>query len=387
MSTSTRIIFIRTLPLALLVGLVTLLATAPAQAKGCTGATQPCYEAGLFTAKVTSVTPSWGRYHKSRYLRLSIDFTNTSDHPVSLAFPWRSAATATDSYGNIYSVDWRFRQNIVGIATVGHNSVDGRFTIAPHSSRSASWILGAGVGGNAIGKVYSVSLPIHELTPIPGQQGFKVGDEYVLNYQGLGEGVQGTPVASGGCVGTTQPCYDAGLFTATVTSVNASWGRYHKTRNLRLNVSFRNTSSQPVALAFPWRNSSAMVDQYGNRYTVDTRYKDRIAGIAVLGQDSIKGAFVLTPGASRNASWVFSVGVGNGPVGSAFSVNLPIDTVVQVPGRQRVRPDNQYALDFQSLGADTAGLFGNNNPGNQTVNRAGKIAKGLQSLLHAIKQH
>ena len=50
---------------------------------------------------------------------------------------------------------------------------------------------------------------------------------------------------------------------------------------VRLNVKFRNVSSEPLILAYQ-KSSGSMIDEQGNRYTIDTRYPDRVKGIGIV---------------------------------------------------------------------------------------------------------
>lgn len=186
-------------------------------------------------------------------------------------------------------------------------------------------------------------------------------------------------------------CFDAGPFVAEVTSVSPSWDHLHRTHYLRLNVRFRNTGTQPISLAFPWRGAATMTDNYGNAYSMDWRYPQRIVGIAVISRSGVKGNFTIAPGSSRTASWIFNRSVGSTPVGNVFTADLPVEDLQQIPGQQKVRVNNQYSLDFQQLGSGSASLLsgitpddGNGNPDS----RAEKIEQGVGLLLNALsKKH
>lgn len=200
-----------------------------------------------------------------------------------------------------------------------------------------------------------------------------------------------TPARADGCSGTTHSCFDAGPFAAEVMSVSPSWDRSHHTHYLRLNLRFRNTGTQPISLAFPWRGAATMVDNYGNTYSIDWRWPQRIVGIAVIGRNGVKGNFTIAPGSSRTASWIFSLNPGKSAVGDVFSANLPVEDLEPIPGQQKVRVGNQYSLDFQQLRSGSPGLLGDSTLGNGTTNpddRAGKIAEGVHLLMDVFsKKH
>lgn len=184
-------------------------------------------------------------------------------------------------------------------------------------------------------------------------------------------------------------CFDAGSFVAEVTSVSPSWDSSHRTHYLRLNVRFRNTGTQPISLAFPWRGAATMTDNYGNTYNIDWRFPQRIVGIAVISRSGVKGNFTIAPGSSRTASWIFHRNVGSTPVGNAFTADLPVEDLIPIPGQQKVRVGNQYSLDFQQLHGGSLGLLGNSagNGSDGQGNRVEQAAEGVSLLLNALKKH
>lgn len=191
----------------------------------------------------------------------------------------------------------------------------------------------------------------------------------------------GVPAHAADCAGVS--CFDAGPFVAEVTSVSPSWDRTHRTHFLRLNVRFRNTGSEPVSLAFPWRGAATMTDNYGNTYSIDWRYPERIVGIAVISRSGVKGNFTIAPGSSRTASWIFSRSVASTPVGNVFAADLPVEDLQPIPGQQKVRVGNQYSLDFQQLRGGSLGLLGD---GNGNGNRGEQAAAGMGLLLDALSK-
>lgn len=190
------------------------------------------------------------------------------------------------------------------------------------------------------------------------------------------------PVHAADCAAVS--CFDAGPFVAEVTSVSPSWDRSHRTHFLRLNVRFRNTGAAPITLAFPWRGAATMTDNYGNTYSIDWRYPQRIVGIAVISRSGVKGNFTIAPGSSRTASWIFSRSVASTPVGNVFAADLPVEDLQPIPGQQKVRVGNQYSLDFQQLRGGSPGLLGDGGG-----NRGEQAAAGVGLLLDALarKKH
>lgn len=165
-----------------------------------------CYDAGPFAAEVTSLSPSWNDGHSQHFLRLNLRFRNTGDRPLILGFPWGSAPSITDNYGNAYSIDGRnageVASHIIGIGIVRREGADASFVLAPGASRSASLIFNRGIArsgsGAAVGNQFTANLSVEQLRVLPGSGRVEVGGQYSLSFEGLSGSAFGNLGAAGG---------------------------------------------------------------------------------------------------------------------------------------------------------------------------------------------
>jgi hypothetical protein len=178
--------------------------------------------------------------------------------------------------------------------------------------------------------------------------------------------------------GAQPRCYDAGPFAAEVTSLGASWNNVHNQHFLRLNLRFRNTGSAPLILGFAWGSAATLTDNYGNAYTIDGNNRANVIGIGLTSREGADTSFVVAPGASRSASFVFNRGIGRGSsgsaaaVGSTFTADFSVEQLQVLPGSQRVQIGGQYSLDFPGL---SSGLMG--------AGSADELGEGIGSLINA----
>ncbi|WP_029923040.1 hypothetical protein [Nevskia soli] len=184
--------------------LLASLAPFASQADACAAAPR-CYDAGPFTAEVTSLSPSWNNTHNQHFLRLNLRLRNTGDRPLILGFPWGSSPSITDNYGNAYRIDGNSTSNIIGIGIVRREGADTSFVLAPGASRSASlifnrWIAKSGSGA-AVGNQFTADVSVEQLRVLPGSGRVEVGGQYSLNFQGLSGGAFGNLGSASG-VGT-----------------------------------------------------------------------------------------------------------------------------------------------------------------------------------------
>jgi len=178
-------------------------------------------------------------------------------------------------------------------------------------------------------------------------------------------------------------CVDSGAFVTDVTQVNGSWDSHHRTHFVRVNFRVRNSASHPLILGFRWRSSASLVDNFGNTYSIDWKYRDRIIGIGILSGEGADASFILHPGESRTASLVFSRAPGKGSVGDAFNADFSLEQLEPVPGNNSVRTVATHSIAFQGLRSGTAA-------GGAIIpdagNKAGAVITSLGNLMNALKK-
>jgi len=151
-------------------------------------------------------------------------------------------------------------------------------------------------------------------------------------------------------------CYSAGPFMAEVIGMTPSQtlGGFHV---LQVNVRFRNLTNQPLILAYV-AGSGVITDDNGKRY--DQNYEAYVGngakGIGTVNRVKADPQFVLTSGASSNASFILARPHGanalNDPIGMTFNFDLSIAQLEVLP-HQQVRTIRQYSVDFTDLGNST----------------------------------
>jgi hypothetical protein len=132
-------------------------------------------------------------------------------------------------------------------------------------------------------------------------------------------------------------------------------------------IAFQNLGSEPMILNYK-ENTGVMLDERGEKYLVDWRYRESVQGMPVATRDKASSQFTLQPGESRTAAFVFRRFVGNVPAGTRFAPTLAVEQYVLLPSNQlqRVR---EYSLGFGEVrgGAD--------------LRQLGDAVKGLGNLL------
>jgi hypothetical protein len=155
---------------------------------------------------------------------------------------------------------------------------------------------------------------------------------------------------TGGCAAAAH-CYDAGPFTADVVQLTDS-RLVNNTGDhvLRLSVRFRNTSAQPIVLAYS-SGTSIATDELGNRY-VWGRAGSRDASVTGMGISAAGRAdpqFALAPGEARTA--IFQVrrfATGRNPIGTRFTYDLAIEQLEVHAGGQ-ARGVRQHSISIPGL--------------------------------------
>lgn len=359
---------------------------------------QLCSEVATFAASVTDFRTSVsGAY---RLATATVRVRNKTDRPLALGYV-QGSGVVIDELGNRYGIDTRNANTVRAIGIITPSTFDPKFTLQPGESSDARFQFSWYAGKNVIGTTFQMEVTLREIDPTVGAQ-MKLGREHVMQFRPLTDGAltarAETAAPDAGAATSTMPapgptataatppadacasqprCYNAGPFTAQVTQVTTSQSGSHHL--VRLNVRFHNVSEQPLILAYT-KNSGTMVDDQGNRYTIDWRAPDRVKGIGQVERGKADPQFVLNPGESRNASFEYSRYVGKTVIGNVFSPDLAVEQL-QVLSSQQVRSIREYNINYPNL---TAGTLLGGNDALETINNVGaagrQLTEGLKSL-------
>jgi hypothetical protein len=273
--------------------------------------------------------------------------------------------------------------SVRAIGIINGSKVDPKFTLQPGESSDARFELGwRAASGRIFGTSYTFEFTVREINQASASQ-YRLGDEYALRFPSLSSDGNGlgaaTPVvgaiaaaapasgavpaatpaaaasiqaanaASNACAGVTR-CYDAGLFSAVVTSATGS--KAGSSHVIDMTIRFRNPTSQPVILAYT-QSSSAMIDNLGNRYYWGRAgtHDNSVQGIGMVAGSRADPQFVLRPGESRDAKFtVIRYNAGNNAIGTSFNYDVSIEQL-QVLASQQIQVARQYAVHFDNLTA------------------------------------
>ena len=325
-----------------------------------------CTEVRAFTATVTNLRAT--KQGANRLVNLTVRFQNKTDKPLTLGYVSDSGMLLDDA-GNRYLVAGP--NAVRGIGTITGKAFDPKFTLEPKDSSDARFeLLWKDAGSAAAGTRYDLELAVRELTA------GKLGAEHALYYTAIDEATIAAagkadvaPAAAASAAAAapaaastpTDPCtgvagcYNAGNFIAQVQQVTPTQytpaGRHH---SITMNIRFTNISSAPIILGYR-SNSSALVDNYGNRYfwgrsgTHDTS----VQGIGYVTGRSADPQFTLNPGQSRMASFGVTRYNVNSPIGATFKYDVVINELEVLGAQQQVRSLRDNAMSFASLVAGT----------------------------------
>jgi hypothetical protein len=344
---------------------------------GCTASTS-CYASRDIVAQLTDFRPSVsGNWHIES---VAIRFTNRASHPIVLGYV-SGSAIAVDDQGNRFTVN---NSSVRGIGIINGNRVDTKFSLQPGESADARMDLAWPVTRNKIfGTSWVLDLTVREINQVGATQ-YSLGNEVALHFPNLRNGATtnaaastsstatvvtgastvsaaasaapgataATPVvqavAANLCAGKTQ-CYDAGRFSATVTSLTES--KPGENDIVTLTIRFTNATTQPLILAYKYKSSS-MIDNLGNRYYWGRAGSgDRsVQGIGVINGSKVDPSFALQPGESRDARFtVVRYGVGkNAAIGTSFTYDVALEQL-ELLSTQQIRKTREYAVHIENL--------------------------------------
>lgn len=369
----------------------TWLLAAPAAAQGMCPGEPLCRQVPRFTATVTDFRVSPNTLG-NRPLNLSVRFTNRSDRPLVLGYVAGSAA-AHDDRGNKYTL--QNSAKLTGIGLVERNRFDPKFTLAPGESADARMELNFHVGRNvAVGTGFDLEMSVREIDALPGNQ-YRLGREHALSWQHLANGAgaraparpaaaaapparaqadagvaaPAAPVAAAPagdpCAGVAH-CTASGPVLARIVGV-ASAAPKGNNHEVTVRVAFQNLGREPLILNYK-QDTGEMLDERGQKYTVDSRYRDSVQGMPVSTRDRAGSQFALQPGESRTAAFVYRRFVGKVPAGTVFAPTMAVEQYALLASGQ-LQLAREYALGFGEVrgGAD--------------LQKVGDAIKGLGELL------
>jgi serine/threonine protein kinase len=163
------------------------------------------------------------------------------------------------------------------------------------------------------------------------------------------------------------PCADVpmcgsgsnGRFSVTVTRVVVSRVPYTGSvdRNVKLTLTIRNTSDQPLSLAYRYA-SGRLTDDQGHRYENDQRGGESyVRGISRSEQGRANAEFVLTPGEARTIVIDNSRNIpASEIIGVTYTYDLTLDELDVQSGQGRVKQSHAISIDAIKESGRTSAL-------------------------------
>ncbi len=203
-----------------------------AQAPASACANKPlCYEANDFVATVTEFrTSTDGR--GSKILDALVHFQNKTNQPISLGYVDGSGG-AIDDMGNRFLLN-SYGGGVRGMGIVAGNNMDPKFSLPAGGGGDSRFEMWWAPYGKLAGVNYEIELSIREMNRVEGNQ-WTLGDESLIHYQGLANGMGVAPVSGGnyaasgaatgsgsGSMGSTMNSFVPGQTTNTASGQPAS---------------------------------------------------------------------------------------------------------------------------------------------------------------------
>lgn len=348
--------------------------------------TEPCAEVSSFVATLNDFRTS--TRGNNRRITATVSFQNKTDRPLILGYV-ADSGVAIDEHGNRYTVRGAGSGAVRGIGEIERNTFDPKFTLQPGERSDGRFELNWYAGKNIAGVTFELDLAIREIDAVTGDQ-YKLGREHALRFSALrdGTGAKAAPVPAAAptasnasspanvadpCAGRTR-CYATGPIVAEIVQLLPSQDRSNHA--VRINVRFRNVSDRPVILAYQ-QNSGVMLDNYGQRYTVDWRNNANVSGIGQTTRQKADPQFVLQPGEARSATLNYTRYVGKTAIGTVFSPDFVVQELEILPSNQ-IRPVRDYNVSFSNVAAGGVADAVN------SLNDAGKqLGESLKSIFRS----
>jgi hypothetical protein len=341
-----------------------------------------CTETLSFAATITDFQAILQNTN-TKTLTARIAFRNKLNRPLALGYV-SGSGIATDDRGNRYVI--LSGRGVQGIGIVAGTSADSKFVLQSGESSDGRFELTWSTSGREIfGLTFQLDLAIREIIEMPGEQ-IRLGREHALHFDRLGNT---TPSVAAGAPrlpdrspedaarpGVARPapaapvpqpqadacrdkprsvCVSSGPFVTEILGLTPSSLPYSTPVDvLQARVRFRNLTNQPLTLAYT-AGSAVITDNFGNRYSSTTPgYGDGAKGIGIVRDNQADPQFVLSPGASGDATFSLSRGRGRTDrVGQTASFDMTIAQLEVFPSQQ-IRTVREFSIGFTNLSAASA---------------------------------
>lgn len=341
-----------------------------------------CQENPRFSATLTDFRVLQTGGH-NRPLSATLRLRNKTDTPLTLVYVDGSAA-AVDEQGHRYRMQ-NTRNGLRGLGVATRREFDPRFTLGPGEAGDSRIEVTAYIKG-VYGTRFHLELALREVEPLPGGQ-YRLGRETLLRFGDLTDGVGQTSPAAAPPGAVTPPattparattpshddpcsgashCVSSGPLTAQVERLvpEAVKG---SNQGIVVTVAFRNLSDAPMILNYR-RDSGTLLDEHGQRYTVDSRRRTDVQGMPESTRERASSQFTLAPGETRRAQFRYTRYMGRSRPGTQFSPSLAVEQYELLPSQQ-LRLTREHALDFGPVAAGGAGSAANLGPAIDALGR------------------
>ena len=178
-----------------------------------------CYEGNDFVATVTEFRTSTDP-RGMKIIDAMMHFQNKTNQQISLGYV-DGSGSAIDDMGNRLALN-SYNGGVRGMGIVAGNNVDPKFSLPPGGGGDSRFELYWMPGGKLSGVNYEMELSIREMNRVEGNQ-WTLGDETLLHYQGLANGMGVAPLSNVNSAGMGSGGMSSGTgATSTVGSaVNA----------------------------------------------------------------------------------------------------------------------------------------------------------------------
>jgi hypothetical protein len=347
----------------------------------CTGK-RFCEETNTFAAIIRDFRPSTIT-NSVRIVSATIKFLNKTNRPLILGYV-PTSGVAVDERGNRYTL--ASAESVRGIGEIAGRQFDPKFTLAPGQTADTrfefTWHWN---GRDILGmKAWDVEIAIREVSEAaPGQ--YRFGAEHALHFRGVpaanaavssvtGSSESTSPDAPAGapsteavnepaatplrrsdaCAGKPR-CFAAGNFVAEIQHATLTREGTYQDRVARLNVNIRNSSQQPLSLAYVAK-SSVLTDNLGNRFFWGTSgtYDMSATGIGKVEGNRADPQLTLAPGESGNVTFTLRRRPARtDPDGTGYTYNVTL-AELQVINPQQVRTNREHSVSFADFALNSS---------------------------------